>query len=74
MKYLNIKNFETKNPLANFLFIEKSCTILIISGFCFVLNPDVIGIVHGFLISQNLARGFLVSKFFPVQILQKSHY
>jgi hypothetical protein len=25
-----------------------------------------------FLISQNLARGFLVSKFFPVQILHES--
>jgi hypothetical protein len=37
--------------MPNVRVIEKSCTIHDISGFCFVLNPDVIEIVYGSLIS-----------------------
>jgi hypothetical protein len=72
MKYPSRKRFETKNPLASFSNIGKSCTIPITSEFCFVLKPDIIGIVHDFSLSKKLARGFSVSNFFLTHILYKS--
>jgi hypothetical protein len=39
----------------------------------FCSNPDVIGIVHGFSMSQKLTRGFFISNIFPTQILYKRH-
>jgi hypothetical protein len=48
------------------LDIGKSCTIPIIFRLCFVSDPDVIGIVHGFSIALKLAKGILVSNLFPL--------
>jgi hypothetical protein len=41
------------------------------SGFCFVLNVYVVGIVNVFLISQNLAKKFLFLSLFLSRYLMK---
>jgi hypothetical protein len=73
MKYTSMTKFCNQKSSCQFLrywkFMYNSYYIRVL----LCLNPDVIGIVHGFLISQNLARGFLVSNIFPTQILYRTH-
>jgi hypothetical protein len=43
-------------------------------GFKLKQNPDVIGIVHNFPITQRLARGFLVPQVFTYSDTERHNY